>query len=65
MASRPDVAVIILTIMTHRGVWELAKQTGAYACLGKNSTSGDELDKAIQRAIAFVRAEGRGDGLVS
>ena len=54
IASRPHVAVIVLTLMTHRGVWELAKQNGAYACLAKTFTTGDDLDKAIQRAIAFV-----------
>ena len=54
IASRPHVAVVVLTLMTHRGVWELAKQNGAYACLEKKFTTGDDLDKAIQRAIAFV-----------
>jgi len=46
--------VIILTLMTHRGLWELAKQNGAYVCLAKQFTSGDDLDRAIQRAVAFV-----------
>ena len=54
VASRPHVAVVVLTLMTHRGVWELAKQNGAYACLAKKFTSGEDLDKAIQRAVAFV-----------
>jgi DNA-binding NarL/FixJ family response regulator len=54
-ASRPEVAVIILTRVTHRAVWELAKQTGAYACLAKQFTSGDDLENSIQRAIEFVR----------
>lgn len=54
IASRPHVAVIVLTLMTQRGIWELAKQNGAYACLAKKFTTGDDLDKAIQRAIAFV-----------
>jgi DNA-binding NarL/FixJ family response regulator len=54
MARRPHVAVIVLTQVTHRGVWELAKQNGAYACLAKSFTSGDDLDRAIQRAVAFV-----------
>ena len=54
IASRPHVAVIVLTQMTQRGVWELAKQNGAYACLAKKFTSGDDLDNAIQRAVAFV-----------
>ena len=54
IASRPQVAVIVLTLMTQRGVWELAKQNGAYACLAKQFTTGNDLDKAIQRAVAFV-----------
>ena len=53
-ASRPHIAVVVLTFMTHRGIWELAKQNGAYACLSKRSTTGDDLDLAIQRAVAFV-----------
>ena len=53
-ASRPHVAVVVLTLMTHRGVWELARQNGAYVCLAKKFTSGDDLDKAIQHAVAFV-----------
>ena len=52
--TRPQVAVILLTQITHRGVWELAKQNGAYACLAKKFTSGEDLDRAIQRAVAFV-----------
>jgi len=54
IASRPQVAVIVLTQLTHRGTWELARQNGAYACLAKKITSGEDLHKAIQRAIAFV-----------
>jgi len=37
IASRPQVAVIVLTQLTHRGTWELARQNGAYACLAKKS----------------------------
>lgn len=54
MASRPRVAVVVLTLMTHRGLWELAKQNGAFACLHKDYTTGEDLDKAIQQAMAFV-----------
>ena len=54
IASRPRVAVIVLTQMTERGVWDLARQNGAYACFVKQHTSGQDLDKAIQRAVAFV-----------
>ena len=52
--SRPQVAVIVLTQMTQRGVWELAKQNGACACFVKRHTTGEDLDRAIQRAVAFV-----------
>jgi DNA-binding NarL/FixJ family response regulator len=61
MASRPQVAVIVLTQMTERGVWDLAKQNGAYACFVKKHTSGEDLDKAIQRAVAFVEQMPRED----
>jgi DNA-binding NarL/FixJ family response regulator len=54
IARRPQVAVVVLTQMTERGVWDIAKDNGAYTCLIKKYTSGDDLDKVIQRAIAFV-----------
>ena len=54
IASRPNVAVVVLTHVGDKGLWELAKEHGAYACLLKQHTSGEVLDKTIQRAIAFV-----------
>jgi DNA-binding NarL/FixJ family response regulator len=54
IASRPQIAVVVLTHMTHQSLWDLAKRTGAYTCLAKKYTSGEDLDKAIQRAVAFV-----------
>ena len=54
VASRPQVAVIVLTQVPGRGVWELAKQSGAYECFHKHQMTGDDLDKAIQDAVAFV-----------
>jgi CheY-like chemotaxis protein len=59
--SRPHVPVIILTQFTHRGVWEAAKQNGAYGCLAKTFSSGEDLDNAIQRAVAFVGQTPRED----
>jgi DNA-binding NarL/FixJ family response regulator len=53
-ARRPHIAVIVLTKLTHRGVWDLAKSNGAYVCFVKGLTTGEDLDRAIQRAIAFV-----------
>ncbi len=52
--GRPHVAVIILTQIPHRAVGELVTHAGAYPCLAKQPTSGEDLDRAIQRAIAFV-----------
>src|SRR5262249_29868895 len=54
LASRPQIAVIILTDITRRGIWELAKNNGAYAYLVKSFTTGNDLDKAIQLGMAFV-----------
>ena len=54
IASRPRIPVVVLTQMTQRGISELAKENGAYACLVKQHTSGDDLDRAIQRAMTFV-----------
>jgi hypothetical protein len=46
--------VIVLTQLTYRGLWEAAKQNGAYGCFYKSHTTGEDLDNAIQRAVAFV-----------
>jgi response regulator RpfG family c-di-GMP phosphodiesterase len=46
--SRPNVAVVVLTLMTHPGIWELAKENAAHTCLGKKFTTGEDLDRAIQ-----------------
>ena len=54
LARRPDIAVIVLTRLTHRGLWDLAKKNGAYACFYKPHTFSEDLDRAINRAIAFV-----------
>lgn len=54
IASRPNVAVIMLTNRLQRGLREIARQNGAYTCFVKQFMSGDDLDRAIQRAIAFV-----------
>jgi DNA-binding NarL/FixJ family response regulator len=53
-ASKPRIALIVLTKLTHRGLWELAQNIGAYSCFPKQHTTGEDLDRAIQRAMAFV-----------
>ena len=54
IASRPNLAVILLTNRLQRGLREIARQNGAYACFVKQFMAGDDLDRAIQRAVAFV-----------
>jgi DNA-binding NarL/FixJ family response regulator len=54
IASRPHVAVVVLTDRATRGVHEIAMQNGAYACFVRQFTSGDDLERAILRAMAFV-----------
>jgi DNA-binding NarL/FixJ family response regulator len=54
VADKPQVAVIVLTRIEHRSLWDLAKEQGAYICFNKQHTSGEDLDRAIQRAVAFV-----------
>ena len=52
----PKVAVIVLTHLPHPNLFEMAKHNGAQACLLKQSTSAQELDEAIQQALAAVKA---------
>ena len=54
IASKPQVPVIVLTQIPHRSVWQIAQDNGAYACFHKLQTTGEDLDRAIQRAVAFV-----------
>jgi DNA-binding NarL/FixJ family response regulator len=54
LAHRPQVAVVVLTRLTHRGIWELAESNGAVAGLFKPHTSPEDLHHAIQCAIAQV-----------
>lgn len=61
--SRPRVAAIVLTEIPHPSVWGLTLQNGAYACLCKHHATGEELDQAIQRAVAFVGQKPRARGL--
>ncbi len=54
IATRPNTAVLMLTNNAQRGLHQIAIQNGAYACFVKQFTSGEDLDRAIQRAMAFV-----------
>jgi CheY-like chemotaxis protein len=61
LPKRPQVAVIVLTQIPHRGVWEMATLSGAHACFYKPHTSGKDLDQAIQRAVVSVSQRLKGD----
>jgi DNA-binding NarL/FixJ family response regulator len=54
LIHRPKVAVIVLTRLTDRGVWRLARENGAIACFVKRHMGCDALDRAIQNAVALV-----------
>jgi PleD family two-component response regulator len=55
----PDIPVIVLTRIANRFLWEAALKNGAQAALYKPMTSGDMLDKAILKAMARIRREGK------
>jgi hypothetical protein len=40
IVPRTQVAVIVLTNNVYRGLWDLAKANGVYACLPKQDTFG-------------------------
>jgi DNA-binding NarL/FixJ family response regulator len=53
--SKPTVAILVLTLMGHRTLWEIAKSYGVYECFHAQHTTGEDLDRAIQRAVALVK----------
>ena len=54
LASRPRIAVIVLTQLSYRSLWAITRNNGAYACFYKPHTNGEDLDRAIQRAVSLV-----------
>ncbi|SLM48108.1 protein of unknown function [Nitrospira japonica] len=54
VASQPDVAVVILTKLLFTTLSAAARTNGAQSYLIKPQTSGDQLDTAIQKAVARV-----------
>jgi DNA-binding NarL/FixJ family response regulator len=57
VATRPEVAVVVLTRLTSLSLLNIALKNGAQAVLQKAMISGDILDKAILKAISNVTAE--------
>ena len=58
-AKRPSMAVILLSHVTLLSMAALALKGGAQEFLIKSRISGDDLARAIQRAIAVVGASGK------
>ena len=52
--NHPEIAVLMLTHVTLPAMATFALNSGAQKYLIKSRVSGDYLDRAIQRAIAFV-----------
>ena len=55
--TRPQIAVIILTRLHHPNLFDMAIHNGAQACLLKQRISAEDLDTAIQQAIAAVKSQ--------
>ncbi len=54
IARRPPIAVLMLTKNAQRGLNKIAIQNGAYACFVKQHTLCEDINRAIQRAVALV-----------
>ena len=54
VARSPQIAVVVLTEPGLPITSQLLKNYGAQECLGRDRASGDELDKAVQKAIGLV-----------
>ena len=58
--KQPPIAVIILTRLVYATLREVVMNCGAQDWLVKRETSGEQLDAAIQRAVASVKGHSRG-----
>lgn len=52
--DRPTVPIVVLTKLRWQSFHELAMRNGAQAALAKDRVSGDDLDRAIRKAVAVV-----------
>jgi CheY-like chemotaxis protein len=55
--TRPQIAVVILTHLRVPNLLEMAKHNGAQVCLVKQATTAQDLENAIQNAVAAVRSK--------
>jgi CheY-like chemotaxis protein len=61
--SKPRIAVVVRTRLTHTSLLSLATQNGAQAALVKNSTPREMVHGAIAQAIAAVPCRDKGGTL--
>jgi len=61
IARRPEVPVIVLTKFDNQALLEVAAKNGALVTLQKSTTSGDDLDRVVLKAIATIQREGKKD----
>ena len=54
--KRPQIPVIILTLLMHPALFELVKKYGACACLVKQHSPTEVLASTIQQAMASVKS---------
>ena len=52
----PQVAVVVLTQLVHPTLWAMMKDNGAYACLTKQHSTGEDLANTIQQAIVSIKS---------
>jgi CheY-like chemotaxis protein len=55
--TRPQIAIVVLTHLLAPNLLEMAKHNGAQVCLVKQATSSQDLENAIQNALAAVRSK--------
>jgi DNA-binding NarL/FixJ family response regulator len=63
VASRPEVAVVVLTRLGNPHLLDLAISQGAKCALHKPTTTTDTLDRAVHNAIATVKNDKNQAGL--
>lgn len=57
VARAPEVPVIVLTKLTSLALLQVARLNGAQAILQKDTASGDDLEKAVLKAMATVQKD--------
>ena len=64
-ARRPEVPVIVLTKFDNQALLEVAAKNGALVTLQKSTTSGDDLDRVVLKAIATIQRDSKKDVAVA